>query len=127
MAGTDRGDADKKRMGNLHLMIRCSDVGGMQPKPVIIFRGKGIRISQEERQKWDKRVEVMFQPKAWVDQNLANEWVLKSASKYMTTQKKHLLFMDNLHAQTTSTFKRQASCIVLCCNRVFYLHWNVCI
>jgi hypothetical protein len=48
----------------------------------------------------------MFQPKAWVDQNFANEWVLKSASKYMTTQKKHLLFMDNLHAQTTSTFKK---------------------
>ena len=106
MAGTDRGDADKKRMGTLHLLIQCSDVGGKQPKPVIIFRGKGIRISQEERQKWDERVEVMFQPKAWVDQNVANEWVLKSASKYMTTQKKHLLFMDNLHAQTTSTFKR---------------------
>lgn len=121
MAGTDRGDADKKRMGTLHLLIQGAELGGRQPKPVLIFRGKGIRISQEERQKWDKGVEVMFQPKAWVDQNLANEWVLKSASKYMTPHKKHLIFMDNLNAQTNATFKRQSFCFVLSCSLVFNL------
>ena len=40
MAGTDRGDADKKRMGTLHLLIQDAKLGGRQPKPVLILEEK---------------------------------------------------------------------------------------
>ena len=34
---------------------------GTQPKPTIIFRGQGTRLSQLEKEAWDPRVIVMFQ------------------------------------------------------------------
>lgn len=56
--------------------------------------------------RWDTRVDVMFQPKAWVDADVAQRWVLKCATKFLNTGKKNLVFMDNLNAQTSHTFKR---------------------
>ena len=35
-------------------------------KPLVIFRGKGLRISKQEKTQWDKRVCVCFQQNAWV-------------------------------------------------------------
>ena len=36
---------------------------GKQPKPIIIFRGLGLRISLIEKASWDTRANVMFQQK----------------------------------------------------------------
>ena len=43
--------------------------------PLIIFRGKGLRIQPDEKKKWDKRVKVMFQPSAWCDENIMKRWI----------------------------------------------------
>ena len=65
VAGSDRGEADLKRMGTLHLLIQSAPVGTRQPKPLLIFRGKGIRIPARERENRHPDVDIMFQPKAY--------------------------------------------------------------
>ena len=39
-------------------------------KPFLIFKGKGLRITKKERDAWDKRVSVEFQPNAWCDEKV---------------------------------------------------------
>jgi len=38
-------------------------------KPALIFRGKG-RVANEEKEKYDKRVDVYFQQNAWMDEEI---------------------------------------------------------
>ena len=42
---------------------------------LIIFRGKGLRIKLAEKQQWDQRVKVVFQPKGWFDETVMKNWV----------------------------------------------------
>ena len=44
-------------------------------RPTIIFRGQGKRISPNKKRSWDSRVNAMFQPKAWCDENPMKVWV----------------------------------------------------
>ena len=44
-------------------------------RPTVIFRGKGLRISAKEKQSYDRRVKVMYQGKAWCDQEIMKEWI----------------------------------------------------
>ena len=44
-------------------------------RPTLIFQGKGLRISKEEKSNWDKRVKVFFQEKAWCDQTIMKCWI----------------------------------------------------
>ena len=44
-------------------------------KPLVIFRGTGKRISLRERFKYDQRVGIRFQPKAWCDEPCMKHWV----------------------------------------------------
>ena len=37
----------------------------MQCEPFILFRGKGVRISQVEKDEWAPRVHVAFQKVVW--------------------------------------------------------------
>ncbi len=60
-----------KRQATLQLCIRAS--GEQKIKPAIIFRGKG-NISQNKKQRYDERVDVYFQPCAWMDQDLNMQW-----------------------------------------------------
>ena len=43
--------------------------------PLLIFRGKGLRISQAEKTKYDRRVMVQFQENAWCDEGRMLHWV----------------------------------------------------
>ena len=38
-------------------------------KPALIFRGKG-RVATEEKEKYDKKVDVYFQQNAWMDEEI---------------------------------------------------------
>ena len=40
------------------------------PRPMIVFHGKGLRITTKEQQQWDKRLVVNFQENAWVDETI---------------------------------------------------------
>ena len=42
---------------------------------MIVFRGKGLRISDSEKRNWDHRVVVRFQENAWVDEDTMKFWV----------------------------------------------------
>ena len=44
-------------------------------KPLVIFCGKGLRMSKQEKTQWDKRVCVSFQPNAWCDQQVMKDWI----------------------------------------------------
>ena len=43
-------------------------------KPALIFRGKG-RVATEEKEKYDKRVDVYFQQNARMDEEINMQWV----------------------------------------------------
>ena len=49
--------------------------GSTRLPPLIVFKGKGLRISAEEKRKWDKRVAVTFQKNAWCDEKVMKQWV----------------------------------------------------
>ena len=42
-------------------------------KPFVI--GKGLQILKAEKEKWDKRVHVRFQPSAWCDEGIMLNWI----------------------------------------------------
>ena len=44
--------------------------GAPRVRPLVIFRGKGLRITRKEQEAWDRRVQVAFQPKAWCDESM---------------------------------------------------------
>ena len=68
-------------------------------KPLLIFRGKGKRISLKEQLEYDKRVVVRFQPNAWCDQPVMNYWV-KNCWK-PNIKEEALLVLDVHKAQKT--------------------------
>ena len=51
------------------------DKAHLQPPLTIIFPGLGGKHYDKEREKYDDRVIVMFQRKAWVDRKTARRWV----------------------------------------------------
>ena len=62
-----------KRQCTVHLTIFADGVSRV--RPTIIFRGQGKRISANEKRSRDSRINVMFQPKAWCDENVTKVWV----------------------------------------------------
>ena len=91
----------EKRFCSLQLAFRP---GKKQPKPTIIFRGLGVRISELEKASWDERVHVMFQKKAWADRSFTLDWCdqvwLPDIRENMEPGEVAVLFCDNLDAQT---------------------------
>ena len=114
-------EADTKRFCTLHLCFRGAvdekegfanveypnldfdwNVNGEQPPQVIIFRGKGLRLSEREKNSWDKRIVVMFQPKAWVDRPTYKH-IVESRNDFFekrSNDEYRLIIKDNLDAQT---------------------------
>ena len=109
--GQEGGD---KRECTLQLCCRYVDneLAATQPRAAIIFRGKGLRIAAEERSQWDPRVDVYFQAKAWLNDSVLDEWVIRTFSKATSfAQNAHadweesVLFCDNLKTQTRDHFR----------------------
>ena len=48
--------------------------GVARVRPLVIFRGKGLRITRKEQEAWDRRVQVAFRPKAWCDESMVKKW-----------------------------------------------------
>lgn len=101
-------DADEKRFCTLQVVVRCVDKGMKQPRLTIIFRGQGKRLTQEERELWDKRVHVTFQPKAWADSDWCVEWGVtefrRIMDEFVPKDCRGLAILDNLYGQTTKPF-----------------------
>ena len=43
--------------------------------PLLIFRGKWLRINPAEKKQWDWRVKVTFQRKAWCNEAIMKNWI----------------------------------------------------
>ena len=62
----------EKRQCTVHLTIFAD---GSALPALLIFRGKGLRINPAEKKQWDRRVKVVFQPKAWCDEAIMKKWI----------------------------------------------------
>ena len=49
--------------------------GAPRVRPLLIFGGKGLRITRKEQEAWDRRVQIAFQPKAWCDESMIRKWI----------------------------------------------------
>lgn len=94
------GSGLDKRQATVQLTVHAD--GEPQTLPMVIFRGKGLRISSTERKLWDKRVVVKFQPKAWMDENISLRWA-QTVWKQKTFEPR-LLILDVHTAQKTPAF-----------------------
>ena len=84
----------EKRQATLQLCIRAS--GEQTIKPAIVFRGKG-NITLDELAKYDKRVDVYFQDKGWMDIKTNKEWTERTLMPgILDTRKESVLFADNV-------------------------------
>ena len=84
------GTADGHRIGTAQVLCRNAKKDPSlprhgQPRMCLAFRGKGLRIKEEEMAQYHKDVVVQFQPCAWYDSVLSNEWVVEVA-KYVAEQ-----------------------------------------
>ena len=68
-------------------------------KPALIFRGKG-RVATEEKEKYDKRVDVYFQQDVWMDEEMNMQWVQGTLIPIIGNDKEEkVLFADNVRFQ----------------------------
>lgn len=102
------GSGLDKRQCSLQIMFRSE---GKQPAVSVIFRGKGLRISQEEKDAWHPDVQVFFQTNAWMDSKVNMEWAERVLFKFVREEnlKKFVLLCDNLEAHQKDDFKKSVS------------------
>ena len=79
--------------------------------PTLIFWGKDLRISKEEKSNWDKWVKVFFQEKAWCDQTIMKCWMNEEWGNIFfnlaTPESSGKILCADVHrAQQTATVKR---------------------
>ena len=86
-----------KRQATLKLCIGAD--GEQNVKPAFIFRGKG-RVATEEKEKYDKKVDVYFQQNAWMDEEINLQWVQGTLIPGIGNDKEEkILFADNVGFQ----------------------------
>lgn len=98
-----------KRQCTVQLTIFADGVPRV--RPTIIFRGKGKRISANEKSSWDRRVNLMFQPKAWCDESVMKVWVEHKWGNVFTDPPRagssgKILVADVQRAQQTNEVKK---------------------
>ena len=71
-----------KRQCTVQLIIFADGVSRV--RPTIIFRGQEKRISPKEKRSWDSRVTMMFQTKAWCNENVMKVWVEREWGTYFS-------------------------------------------
>ena len=82
----------------------CTRAAGKQPPVAIIFRGKG-NVRPDEKAAYHPRVHVYWQDNAWADTEFSVEWTRKTLGPVVEDLDHHVLFADNLTAQTSDEFK----------------------
>ena len=93
-----------KRQATVQLTVFADGVDRV--RPTIIFKGEGLRITTKEKESYDKRVRVMFQEKAWCDENIM-EWINTEWSNPFTNpiRSKKILIADVHLAQQKDCVK----------------------
>jgi hypothetical protein len=102
------GSHKESRDATLQVCLNMSGDRAYQPPLTVMFRGKGLRLSNAERAAYDPRVKVRFQKKAWYDDEQCLEWATAQFVpfvKRVCPGRGVLLFLDNLSGQTTRAFR----------------------
>jgi DDE superfamily endonuclease len=68
-----QGSGLEKRQATVQLTIHADGIP--RTKPLLVFRGKGKRITELETRQYDHRVVVQFQKQAWVDSEVMLKWM----------------------------------------------------
>jgi transposase-like protein len=96
-----------KRQATIQLCFGPTPRGAVNNKISVIFRGTGKRICAAEIHAYDPRVVVQFQPKAWMDRVVAQDWlerVWEPLVGSLPSDGETLLFLDNLDAHCRGDF-----------------------
>ena len=94
------GDGLDKRQGTVHLTIRAE--GKQIVKPVLVFRGFGVKIPDTELVQYPDNISVWWQPKAWVDGVTYHGLLEEFGEQTAELREEHgvvMLAMDRLSAQ----------------------------
>ena len=80
-------------------------------KPLIIFKGKGLRISPDEKKVWDSSVTVFFKKNAWCDEEVMIKWIKAEWNNFflnpLTPGSDGKILVADIHrAQQTDDVKR---------------------
>ena len=59
-----------------------------------------------EKKAYHKQVDIFWQENAWVDTEVACQWVKKTLKPAVNPGEEFLLLCDNLNAQTSDEFKK---------------------
>eukprot|EP00854_Cymbomonas_tetramitiformis_P014391 gene14391-17019_t len=101
-------NAGDKRFCTRQCCVRTTGLGDdgkhQQPRQIICFRGTGLRITQAERDAYDRRVIVRFQKKAYYDDAMCAVYVLRDFNPQVDSDSQKVLFSDNLSGQTKSAW-----------------------
>ena len=62
-----------KRQCRVQLAILADGVPRV--RPLVIFRGKCLRITCKDQEAGDRTVQVALQPKAWCDESMMKKWI----------------------------------------------------
>ena len=87
----------------------CTRAEGIQPRIVIIFRGGGKIVREDEKFAWHPDVDVYWQKNAWADTEFSIKWAQETLAKSVANLERFVLFLDNLTAQETDAFKKEVS------------------
>ena len=99
----------EKRQATAQITIFANGVPRF--KPLIIFRGKGLRISTNEKKACDSRVTVFFQENAWCDEEIIVKWINSKWNYFFlnpsTPASDGIILVADIHrAQQTENVKR---------------------
>ena len=89
--------------------IQITRAAGEQPRIAIIFRGAGKIVRADEKLAWHRDVDVYWQKNAWADTEFSINWAQNTLAKSVADLERFALFLDNLTAQESDSFKKAVS------------------
>jgi len=102
-------EALRKRQFTMHIVMNAGRGNNKCGYIDLVAKGKGLRITNAEKEAWDSRVQFFWQKNAWVDsivmQELAKRFVGYKNKKF---GEDHwvIMFCDNLAAHVDSDVKK---------------------
>ena len=96
------GSGHDKRQCTVQLTVFAGGVPRV--KPLLIFKGTGLRIPDKEKQQYDSRVVVQFQENAWCDEKIMLFWVMHmwNPGNIFTTEKRSRLLVFDEASRTNN-------------------------
>ena len=98
----------RKRKWTMHIVINAGDGNSRHGWVDLVNKGQGKRISQEEKARYNSKIDMFWQKNAWVDTNV----MVELAKKFVQEKKQRdgnewvLMLCNNLAAHLVPEVKR---------------------